>query len=47
MQFLQQSVKFKCLNLLFVLALEPFLSQAACARVIEMGRDRPMLAGLR
>lgn len=31
--------KFKCLNLLFALALEPFLYQAACARVIEMGRD--------
>lgn len=34
--------KFKCLSLLFVFALEPFLSQAACARVTEMGRDRPV-----
>lgn len=42
MQFLQQSAKFKCLSLLLALALEPFLSQAACARVIEMGRDRPV-----
>lgn len=31
--------KFKCLYLLFALALEPFLYQAACARVIEIGRD--------
>lgn len=29
--------KFECLDILF--ALGPFLYQAACARVIEMGRD--------
>lgn len=28
-------------NLLSALALELFLTQAACARVTEMGRDRP------
>lgn len=36
------AAKFKCLSLLLALVLEPFLSQPACARVIEMGRDRPV-----